>query len=296
VRWLFLAILVAGCRQIAGLDDPLSGDGGAGDDADVGCSGSRTFTTDGSFILPADCSSMTVEAFGGGGGAGVRNAGANAARGGNGGHAIKSFTGLIDHRWRVRIGRGGRCETTTTTTGGYGGGAGGIAAASGADGSGVGAPGGMGGAAPTGTQPGGAGGKGGYGGGGGGGGGDTQLGNSGGGASTFDVENDNVTLAAPEYVVAGGGGGAGTSDQNGDVAGVGGDACNNGLSGTDGGAGTPSNSRAGGGGGGGGCSCRGGTCDATPTPTGGAGGMPGSGGTCGTAQNGADGKVIVTYP
>jgi hypothetical protein len=261
-------------------------------DGPVCIAGSQTFTTNGTFTLPSNCTTMTVTVHGGGGAGGAKNSGAAAAAGGNGGLAAKSFTGQTPNtQYAIVIGLGGTCDSTATTGGGYAGGAGGSSGGgNGANGAGTTSPpGGMGGAGSAGGQPGGAGGNGGYGGGGGGGGGDAKRGNSAGGATTF-------RLATPmtDLVVAGGGGGAGTADQNGDIGGAGGAAC---AGGTTGGDGAPSGggTRSGGGGGGGACFCAGG-CTGSPTPGGGAGGTAGTSGGCTGAQNGASGRVIVTYP
>jgi hypothetical protein len=253
-----------------------------------------TFTTSGSFTLPAACTGFTVDATGGGGAGGAKHQG-TAGAGGYGGHAAKTFTGLTPNTmFTITIGLGGTCGAKTATAGGYGGGAGGaagvtVAATPGGNGLGASAPpGGLGGAGSSGTQPGAAGGNGGYGGGGGGGGGDTADGNSAGAATTFQ-------LASPltDYVVAGGGGAAGAADQPGDVAGPGGSACNgyNGADGTAAIAGT----RSAGGGGGGACACMGG-CNDVPTSAGGHGGAAGTSGSCAPAQNGEHGRVVLSFP
>ncbi len=267
---------------------------GAGYDAGTCPPDSVTFTADGTFTLPANCTSMTVQAYGGGGAGGAKNQGSSAAAGGAGGQAVKTFTGQAPGTaYQIIIGLGGTCGSKVATPGGYAGGRGGNSGGSINGGNGLGAtapPGGTGGAGSSGGQPGGAGGNGGYGAGGGGGGGDSAPGNSGGAATTFQ-------LASPvtDYVVAGGGGGAGAADQNGDVAGAGGAACD-GYDGANGAA-AVAGGRSAGGGGGGACFCLGGTCDSTPIPGGGAGGVKGtSGGTCAAAQNGAGGWVVVTVP
>ncbi len=250
------------------------------------------FVTDDTFVMPAGCTAMTVNAYGGGGAGGVKHAGTAAAAGGAGGHAAKSFAGIAAATsFAIQIGAGGTCESTVTTPGGYLGGRGGVAAGNGNGGNGAGAgPGGVGGAGSTGTtQPGGAGGNGGYGGGGGGGGGDVVKGNSGGGATTFVLASSMT-----EYLVAGGGGGAGVSDQNGDVAGAGGAACT-GYGGANGQA-AIAGPRSSGGGGGGACACLGGTCNVAPTPDGGGGGSAGTGSTCTAAQAGQSGRVEITFP
>lgn len=248
------------------------------------------FTGNGSFTVPEGCTTLTVEAFGGGGAGGAKNQGQAAAAGGNGGHAVKTLTGQAAGTVvTITIGLGGTCASRAATAGGYAGGGGGKSSGfgDGEDGAGTTAPpGGLGGAGSTGSQPGGAGGDGGFGGGGGGGGGDAKEGNSGGGATT-------VRIASTDYVVAGGGGGAGTADQNGDVSGPGGAACE-GYDGANGVA-AIAGTRSGGGGGGGACYCIGG-CDAIPTPTGGVGGSAGTSGTCAGAQDGVPGRVVLSFP
>ena len=250
-----------------------------------------TYTSDGMFTLPTGCSTVIVDAFGGGGAGGAKHKGNAAAAGGAGGHATLTLAGQsAGTMYAVAIGRGGTCELTSATPGGYTGGRGGTSGGSGVGGTGAGpGNGGLGGAGSGGgSQPGGAGGPGGYGGGGGGGGGDTAHGNPGGGATV-------VKLVSPstELVIAGGGGGAGAADQNGDKSGPGGAACA-GYNGADG---TPAitGPRAGGGGGGGACACVGGTCNVLPSSTGGAGGAAGANQTCDLAQNGAAGHVVITF-
>lgn len=247
-----------------------------------------TFSSDGTFTVPSGCSMFTVVALGGGGAGGGRNMGNVGSDGGRGGRAVKTFSGIAaGTQFAIAIGQGGTCGTRTTTAGGYTGGGGGTAGGNGngSDGAGSTALGGAGGAGAGTIQPGGSGGHGFFGGGGGGGGGDVITGNSAGGATTF-------RLGTTDYVVAGGGGAAGASDQNGDVGGVGGAACN-GTAGVGGASGT--GVRAGGGGGGGACSCMG-SCDAAPTPAGGAGGTGAASGGCTAAQNGAPGGVIIMFP
>lgn len=251
-----------------------------------------TFTSNGSFTVPSGCTTITVDARGGGGAGGAKNKGDAAAAGGRGGRAVKTLAGLTaGTTFEIQIGLGGTCASRTATPGGYTGGGGGRSSGfgDGEDGAGTTAPpGGLGGAGSMGGQPGGAGGNGGYGGGGGGGGGDGEIGNSAGGATTF-------ALAAPptDYVIAGGGGAAGTADQNGDRSGPGGDACvgYGGANGTAAIAGT----RSGGGGGGGACFCLGG-CDAAPTPDGGVAGSAGTGDACTSAEHGQAGRVVITFP
>ncbi len=242
-----------------------------------------TYTDDGSFVVPTGCTSFLVDAQGGGGGGSAKNDGTTGAAGGAGGQAMKTFTGIADGTtFTITIGRGGACGSKVQTTGGYTGGGGGDVGHVGGDGAGTGG----GGAGGGGSLHGAAGGSGGYGGGGGGGGGDDSTGDGGGGATTF-------RLAAMDWVVAGGGGGAGVSDEDVDVAGAGGAACD----GTTGDAGMAAiaGQNSSGGGGGGGCSCLGG-CDAAPTPSGGAGGLAGTTGACGAGQVGESGKVTLTFP
>ncbi len=255
-----LVLAASGCRQVLGLDDPLPGDppdGGTG-----GCV-TQTVTTSGEWAPTDDCRTFTVEAYGGGGAGGARNAG-TAAGGGMGGLAIARFVDVpVGSMFLVTIGTGGSCGSTTAATGGFAGGAGGSNAGPGGNGQGASSPpGGMGGAATTGAGAGGKGGNGGYGGGGGGGGGDTARGNGGGGATTFQ---ETGTLAY--LVIAGGGGGAGAADQDTDIGGPGG---------------------------GGACTCQGGTCMSVPEPMGAMGGLASSG-ACAAAQNGQSGRLVVRY-
>jgi hypothetical protein len=252
-----------------------------------------TFTTNAMFTLPTGCTSLRVDAYGGGGAGGAKHMGNAAAAGGTGGHATRTLGSQAPATvYAIGIGLGGTCDATTTTAGGYAGGRGGTPGGGGTGGDGAGAtapPGGLGGAGSTGGQPGGAGGNGGYGGGGGGGGGDTASGNSGGAATVFQLAS-----TMDDYVVAGGGGAAGASDQNGDVSGPGGAGCD----GYDGANGVASlaGTRSAGGGGGGACFCLGGTCDVTPTPDGAAGGIAGTGSGCTAAQDGAAGWITITFP
>ena len=254
------------------------------------CPPTITFTSSDTFIVPPGCTAMTIAADGGGGAGGAKNVGQAAAAGGAGGHAVASFSALVPATmYTIAIGRGGTCASTATTAGAYLGGRGGPPSGGGTGGDGTGNPtpaGGAGGAGIGTTQPGGGGGHGGYGGGGGGGGGDTALGNSGGGATAFRI-------GAMDLVVAGGGGAAGATDQNGDVSGAGGNAC----VGLGGGAGQPATAggRAAGGGGGGACFCING-CNVVPTPAGGAGGTAGTTKPCTTAQNGSDGRIVISFP
>ncbi|MBS1124170.1 MAG: hypothetical protein H6Q90_6398, partial [Deltaproteobacteria bacterium] len=143
--------MLAGCRQLFGLDDPVgvgihdgaTGDGvdGAPTDGMVGCGATRTFTADGTFTLPSGCTSFTVEAKGGGGAGGARNAGTAAGAGGDGGFATKQFTGQpAGTTYTITIGAGGACGSTTATAGGYAGGRGGSATNSGGAGGGTAAP------------------------------------------------------------------------------------------------------------------------------------------------------------
>ncbi len=261
------------------------------DSGSSGCvPGSVPFTTDDVFVLPAGCTTFTVRAEGGGGAGSGGNSRTNAvgAPGGAGGLAIKSFAGQVPGTsFDIVIGRGGTCESRSSTAGGYLGGGGGRASGSGdgQDGGGTG-PGGVGApASGTGSQPGGDGGHGYWGGGGGGGGGDVIVGNSAGGATTF-------RLGAADLVIAGGGGASGAGDQDGDRAGAGGAACD-GYNGADGA--TGAGSRSGAGGGGGACYCEGG-CDVTPTSGGGLAGMGSSRSSCSAIHQGADGRVVVSYP
>lgn len=245
-----------------------------------------TYVSDGSFALPPGCTSVNIDAFGGGGAGAAKGVGNAGVAGGAGGHATKMLVGQPG-TYTIKIGKGGTCSSTVDTAGGYAGGRGGVNSGDGNGGDGAGAgTGGAGGLGPTGTQPGGDGGRGGYGGGGGGGGGDAVKGSSGGGA-TF------VRINATDLVVAGGGGAGGASDQNGDEGGRGGAACV-GYNGADG-ASFVAGTRAGGGGGGGGCFCTGGSCNVTPTSTGGAGGAAGTQRDCTASQNGIPGRVVITF-
>ncbi len=240
---------------------------------------SLTYTVDSTFTVPTGCTSYILEAFGGGGAGGIAPQGQSAA-GGPGGHATLSLAGQTPNdTFSITIGKGGLCGSTAKTAGGYAGGGGGNA------GGGVGGP-GIGGSPPGGVGgPGiGAGGNGGYGGGGGGG-GSTIVGSSGGGATTF-------SKAGAFFLAAGGGGGAGVADVLG-AAGAGGAACE-GYTGGAGAAGTGDSVGAGGGGGGG-CFCTGTNCVELPTPSGADGGIAG-GDACGAAQNGADGRLVISFP
>ncbi len=254
------------------------------------CPPTLTFTSNGSFTLPTGCTGFTVDVTGGGGAGVAKAKGIAASAGGAGGQAIATFAGETPGTtYDIVIGRGGVCGTRTDTLGGYTGGGGGKSSGFGDGTAGAGTtspPGGAGGAGSIGGQPGGAGGNGGFGGGGGGGGGDVVTGSSGGGATTF-------RLGSTDYVVAGGGGAAGASDQNGDIGGAGGAACN-GTNGVDG-QGAIAGTRSGGGGGGGACFCLNG-CDGAPTSTGGAAGVAGDVTACTAAQNGGAGRVVITFP
>ena len=244
------------------------------------------YSTHDVFTLPLGCSTFTVQARGGGGAGGAKGTNATTpAAGGAGGAAILTFDNEAPGTtYTIRVGGSGACASTAEASGG--GGPGGLSGGGGDGGDGGGVLGSQGGSGSGGAQPGGNGGSGAYGGGGGGGGGDTRLGNGGGGATTFGV---GTSL----FVIAGGGGGAGAADQDGDVAGAGGAACM-GYTGQDGG--DAMGPRAGGGGGGGSCSCRGGACDVTPSPTGAAGGAAGTTSTCGSAQSGGAGSLTITFP
>lgn len=263
-----LLVALSGCEQLLGLDDPLPGELD-GDGGGKSCVDPIMFTADGSFTVPADCPSFTVQAHGGGG----------AKSGGAGGVASKRFTGEpAGTSFMILIGAGGGCGSSQRAPGGYAGGD-----SSGGVGAGLsgGAPGGPGGS--DGAENGG---DGGYGGGGGGRSGEPSPGNGGGGATVF-----RLALPATDYVVAGGGGGGG-GDSDSEPGGNGGAACS-GYAGAPGLAAPDATRKGGGGGGGGACTCLGGVCDATPTSTGGAGG---AGGNCGPAQDGAPGHLVITFP
>lgn len=251
-----------------------------------GCAGgSTTITTDGTWQLPALCTSFTITAKGGGGGSGSRLGAGTSQPGGIGGLAIKTFTGQTPLTvYTIKIGAGGLC-VGTSGSGGYAGGAGGLGAATcavGGDGLGTGTGGGTGGA---GNGSGCAGGTGKYGGAGGGS-GTSNTGGGGGGATTF-------SLAAIDYVVAGGGAGAGAADNK--TAGIAGTACSAGGGYNGGNGGAASGGTAGGGGGGGGCFCLGGTCNLAPSAGGAAGGAA-SGVGCATPTNdGSAGSVYIVW-
>lgn len=267
-----LLVLLAGCQQLLGLDDPLpgglDGDGGV-DSSGVPCVDPITFTADGMFTVPDSCPAFTVQAYGGGG----------AHRGGSGGVATKTLTEIpAGTAFAILIGKGGGCGNVPRATGGYMGGD-----SSGGAGAGL-ASGAMGGAG--GSDSAGRGGNGGYGGGGGGESGEPTPGNGGGAATVMRTMTPGM-----DYVIGGGGGGGG-GDSESEPGGTGGDACV-GYAGAPGGNAPNALAKGGGGGGGGACMCLGGTCDAAPTPTGGAGG---SSGTCGAAQNGSDGRLVITFP
>jgi len=274
LRVVLVVYLLAGCRQVLGLDDP--------DDSCLPFE--QTFLADDTFVLPPGCAAVTVQAWGGGGAGGARNSGDSAAPGGNGGYATVRLEDQEGRTYVIKIGRGGACGSSAMAGGLYAGGAGGGSHGAGGGGAGM-APGGAGGTRASG----GAGGDGGYGGGGGGGGGDSARGNGGGGATGLSDEEGLV-----HFVIAGGGGGAGASDQNGDLGAPGGHACT-GYGGAPGGA-AKSGSQSGGGGGGGACTCSGGTCTEVPTPQGSAGGAAGTASDCTPAQDGAPGKLVLRYP
>lgn len=273
MKWVLGLLLLGGCRQVFGLDDPIGA---------ATCDEPQVFTSDGTFTLPEGCTGVTIEAWGGGGAASPRSSDGESADGGAGGYAVKTRLDLpAGTTYTITVGDGGMCGSTAMVNGGYKGGGGGNSNGNG--GVGEGAPAAMVGAGGMATS-GGDGGNGGFGGGGGGGGGDSRRGNSGGGATTVRSMSPMV-----EIVVAGGGGGAGATDQDGDVAGRGGDACN----GYDGTAGSPGSGQGGGGGGGGACACVDG-CDQLPSAMGGAGGTMGTSSQCTSAQNGASGHVVIT--
>ncbi len=255
--------------------------------------GSVTYTSSGTFTVPNNCRTLTIKAWGaGGGGGGPLKSGVGAG----GGYAVKTISsGLTSgETFSFTIGSGGTRGGTGTGGGGAGGnsgGTGGSASASGSDGSGA-TAGGTGGT-PNSTGGSGGNGKFGGGGGGGGGGGAGELG-GGGGGSTLVVRS----TGAVNFVEAGGGGGGGSGGNSGSGdGGAGGGGCS-----ANGGNGTSTGTK-GGGGGGGACVCSA-SCDST---TAGSGTTPGNsaeangnatGGAAnssGAAGDGGGGQVIFIY-
>jgi hypothetical protein len=260
------------------------------------------YTATASHTLGTNCTTMTIEAWGGGGAGGELNSGTQTSRGtgGVGGYAKKNFTGLTGAAvYNITIGNTvATCGQANTGgaggNGAYAGGAGGAATpAAGAVGTNgtpaASAPGTGGASAGAGTSAGGAG-K--YGGGGGGGNANTtpDAGGGGGGATT-------VATGGSNQVIAGGGGGGGGRESGGGNGGIGGAGCS--------GNGTAYATQGGGGGGGGSCYCNGGctissnattypTSSATNTALGGLGNA--SGGACVTTDNGGLGYVKITEP
>jgi len=256
----------------------------------VGCpADSQEFLTDSSFVVPENCNTLVIKAWGGGGGGGDGSGGGNGtpgANGGAGGYAESTLSVTSGDSFNIVIGGGGQpgeCGSSQGGVGKYGGGDGSndedVPGFPG-EGSGVGGSGGT----PSGTQ-GSAGGPGAYGGGGGGV-GDGRDGGGGGGATV--VEDSSGT----DVVIAGGGGAGGGSD-NSTLGGIGGGGCGgnggNSVGGND----------AGGGGGGGACV---GDVTNTPTTTATSPPAPGDAGTgavtvtnCNESNEGKDGAVILEY-
>ncbi len=275
---------------------------------DSGGAISQTITSNGTFVLPYGCTTLSVEAWGAGGGGGFRKSGGTGGAGGAGGYAKKDFTSLTPRTsFTITVGQGGQCLATGNTgasggTGGYSGGNGGNANAGASEAGLTGGGTGTGGTGGAKAGSGGAGGPGKWGGGGGGAGAQSATaGTGGGGATLFET-----TTGSQDYVVAGGGGGGGVSDQ-GTTGGAGGPGCaQNGVAGSGG--------DSAGGGGGGGCGCWNGSTLVSAnctTVTNGSGatapaGSPANiatGGTgssvnatCNAAATGKPGQVKVSYP
>ncbi|RME14994.1 MAG: hypothetical protein D6797_07645, partial [Bdellovibrio sp.] len=264
-------------------------------------SGTTTLTSNGTFTVPPNCTTITVKVWGGGG-AGGGKFNHTPGQGGSGGYVEATLTVTPGTVYDVTIGQGGiagvdgdpapYCNGVITGTGGAGGYAGGNGGltGNGANGAGSGV-GGTGGLSTSGTANGG---NGAYGGGGGGSGNPGGFhGGGGGGATVFSYQGTDLLIAG------GGGGGGGDST---DPAGDGGDACSttniNGKSDTD--LKQDGSSLSGGGGGGGACYI---TSSATNTVIGVAkdyntGDNAGLGGdTSGTCSGGAghNGKVVISY-
>ncbi len=294
----------------ATLDDPIFPGNGIDDDCDgiidedaaSGCDTTPKEFAAGAHNLsvPAGCTTITVQLWGGGGGSGGRSSGdiGTPGRGGAGGYASSTLT--LSGALQLYVANGGRgCGAGGTTSGvtTYNGGAGGepgvgstSAGKAGNDGSTAGGNGGSGGG---GVSPG-TGGRGFFGGGGGGAGGNAPwppYGGNGGGGGAATV----LMMNGARAVVAGGGGGGGGMTGAGSAsfgnAGIGGEGCG----------GTGGNQSSGGGGGGGGIctgtATQGGT-DGAPANAGSipagraAGGMPTDSRDC---FAGGAGHAIVTF-
>lgn len=243
------------------------------------CSGSTTpYTTSGTVTVPTGCTSLTIEAWGAGGGGGSSDGTSTSGAGGTGGKSV--WTGITTGGTNITwiIGQGGACGENQTggngssdavnTTNGKGGSGGNAAAGSEGQGS---VSGGAGSSAVTGTNSY-AGGNGKYGGGGGGAG---AHGNGGGGGGATAVTVGGTIRAI------GGGGGGGSGAGNSSPGGIGGGGCGQ--------AGSGGGTEAGGGGGGGAC-----FTGATNTQSAGsAGGY--SAASSGCTNAGTNGKVIITF-